>query len=187
MLGLSEPLEVINRRLRERYGVAELDCPNWRIVWADNNLTEKRYGTFTKFDDHGNPIGEFTGVEIRPKYGYINNRWVLERFTWVPPNVETDLVEKHYYHPTWTFEDKNKNPLPAEWEAIEIIIETVMRAAARATGAKYKETNADYTMEQMKRRIRIMEELFGNETKVTDALRYKDGVSFGGIKPLVKE
>lgn len=180
MLSPSEPIEVINKRLADRYGYGDLNQPNWRIVWADNTLTEKRKGIFTKFDLHGNPIGEFEGVEIRPKYGYIHNKYVLERFAWVPANVETDLVERFYYHPAWTFQDKDKNPLPPNWEAIEIIIETVLRAAARAIGAKYKETNDSYTTEQLKRRIAIMEELFGNETKVTDALRYKDGVSLSG-------
>jgi len=180
MLGLPEPLDVLNKRLLDHYGYAHPEHQLWRVVWADTSYTEKRHGTFTKYDEHGNYLGEETGVEIRPRYSNIHNKYVLERFMFVPDGVETDLVEPFSYYPMWTFMDKFGQPLPAKWEAIEVIIDNVERAAARAVGAKYKETNEMYTVEQLKRKIAIHEELFGNETKVGDALAYKDGVSLTG-------
>jgi len=180
-----ETPETINQRLLERFGKTD-HGQNWRLSYSDGQI-EKRRGTFAKHDIHGNYLGEFEGVQIVPKYPYIQHKYVLERFLYVPEGVETDLVDKFSYEPIWTFEDKHGNALPPVWEAIEVIIDTVSRAAARAVGAKYKETNEQYTVEELKRKTQIMDELFGNETKITDALRYKDGVSLSGKKLISEE
>jgi len=170
---LREPIEDINRRLLDEYGRFEDGRAKFRVVWSDDQF-EKRIVTHN-----------YLGVELlfpeiaeRPKYRqYIRHRYVLERLTEI--QGETDLVEKVAYECVWNFSDKNGNYLPPWFDACRHIIENIlMNMAAKNYYVKYKDT---MSKEQYLADIQKMEnELFGNESDVTDALHYGSGIVVPG-------
>jgi hypothetical protein len=178
MSNLLEPLETINKRLKDQFGrFHTTDMAMWRVVWSEDQ-TEKRW---TDHTDEGFPL---IRPEVRelPKYRqWIKDKYVLERLIAVPEYVQTDLIEKLTYEPVWVFEDKQGNPLPPKWEAIFLIINQVYKTAANYTGAKYKDPDVldpKLAKEQKQAKIdALVEELFGNETSTGDSLAYKEGVS----------
>jgi len=172
-----EPISYINQRLKTLYGRFETtEYPLYRVVWSEDEF-EKR---LTHYTDEGY---ELLNPEVRelPKYRqWAPNRYILERLVVVPEFVETDLTGRFSYEPLWVFSDRFGNPLPPKWEAIVMIIDQVLKQAAKATGAKYKDPEADDKsgLDAKRERVeKLTEELFGNETNVGDALAYREGVT----------
>lgn len=170
-----QDLDYLNTRLLNTYGRWE-DHPKYQLVWSDDQY-EKRW---TKYGDSGI---ELVHPEVREvfKYPQARHRYVLEMAMPIPDFARTDLTTKFSYEPIWTFEDKKRQFLPPRWDAIYFIIEQVQNAAARAVGVKYKDPTAGLKSEveehQKQELDEIYQELFGNETDVTDALAYKEGIS----------
>lgn len=171
---LRESIEEINKRLLDEYSSSIDDGrPNYRIVWSDDQY-EKRITT------HNDKGEELMRPEVRelPKYKqYIRHRYILERLVQVIG--ETDLVEKVVYEAVWTFQDKGGKYLPPWFDACRHIIENILlNMAAKNYYAKYKDT---MSKEQYLADIQKMEdELFGNESDVTDALTYRTGIVVPG-------
>lgn len=165
-----EEFQIINSRLADKYGYFESIKPYFRLMWSEDIL-EKRWMTHT---DEGMQLLHPEVREV-PKYRhYIKDRYILEGLTVVPKFVETDLIEEISYEPLWTFETGNGEFLIPTWPAIHHILETVRNAQQNKGGVKYKE---DTSIEAQEQRIKqLEEELFGNETPITDALAYGRGV-----------
>lgn len=187
-----ETVETLNQRLFERYGnysydqrvkgLIQTNLPLFRIVFSDDQF-EKRYTDYTK----EGLLLQMPRVEEKPKYRhYIQHKYLIERLTAIPDFVESDLVERLSYEPLWVFEDRFGNPLPPKWEVCEIVIDQVHRAAARAVGEKIEdpsklEANPKIGAEVRLARIkRLEEEMFGNETRVTDSLATKEAIVVPG-------
>lgn len=173
---LLETLEILNRRLIEYYGKFENGEAHWRVIFAGDQ-TEKRWVNETK--DGFKLLTPY--VDEVPKYTYNRNKYILERLIPVPSGVQCSLINKISYEPLWTFEDNKGNPLPPKWEVIVIVINTVYKAAANSVGVKYKEDEKELnTPEAIEYRIKLLEEqLFGNESKIGDALAYDNAVGYG--------
>jgi hypothetical protein len=165
----------LNKRIQERYGTFWDGKPNFRIIWSEDE-TEKRR---TRYSDKGIELAQWEVREL-PKYKqWIHQKYVLERLTVVPEFVETDLVEKFSYEPLWVFEDKNGVALVPTWPACWHILETVLHAMDNTHYVKYKDPESDpkEAKEVYKARIdALVDDLFGNETDVTDALGLKEGI-----------
>lgn len=174
---IPESLETINKRLTDHYGKFEDGRPNWRVVWSDDQY-EKRLVSHT---DEGfellTPI-----VKTVPKYSYIEHKYVLERLIPIPFFHGQDLVDKTSYEPVWTFEDNQGNPLPPIWEAIYLLIRTVqekLAGAGKSTPYKTPEGMGN-TKEEIAARVdKLQEQLFGNESKITDSLGLDSAVGYG--------
>ena len=172
---LTESINSINRQLIDLFGIDTLTGrPIWRIVWSEDQL-EKRLVNTT---DEGllllTPI-----VKEVPKYRpYICDKFVLEQLVIVPESQESDLpTSKYSYEPIWTFVDSQGNYLPPTLPAAKFIIDTVYAALGKKSLAKYKDPDNENPTERYDQRINeIEEELFGNETSVTDALAHQMGV-----------
>lgn len=181
-------VELVNKRLVEDYGrFSTTDKPIWRVIWSEDQL-EKRWVTHTA---EGWELVHPTVMEV-PKYRqWINNKYVLERMVAIPEFVENELVEQISYEPVWVFEDKYGNPLPPVWSAVRLVVEQVYKAAANAVGAKYKDPELcdpkDAKEIQAAKIDKLVEELFGNESEVGDALAHGDGVGFTTSKLLGSE
>lgn len=178
---LRESIEDINKKLVDEYSRDISDGrPNYRIVWSDDQY-EKR---ITTHDDRGNEYIH-PEVKILPKYKqYIRHRYILERLTVV--EGETDLLEKVVYEVIWTFQDKNGKYLPPWFEACRHIIENVLtNMAAKNYYAKYKDTMSKE--EYLSSIQRMEDELFGNETNMTDDLHVGSGVSLTGSYKMIVE
>ena len=171
---LRESIESINERLLNEYSRdISNGKANYRVVWSDDQY-EKRIMTH---DDNGNEL-IMPEVRIVPKYKqYIRHRYILERLT--PIEGETDLVEKMSYEAVWTFQDGRGKYLPPWFEACRFIVENIlMNMAVKNYYAKYKDT---MSKEQYLAELQKMEdELFGNETDLTDNLHYGSGIVVPG-------
>jgi hypothetical protein len=180
-----ETIEVLNRRLEERYGKYLDGRPLFRIVFSDDQF-EKRWVEYSKGVQLLNKR-----IEEKPKYRqYIPHKYIIERLTVIPEFVETDLIENTTYECLWVFEDVQGNPLPPKWEVCEIVIDQVHKASVRAVGGKIDE---DTLMESLSlkdpnlppeikqaRLNQLVQDMFGNETDVTDALAHKSGIVVPG-------
>ena len=112
----------INEVLKTRYGTNLREQPKFRIVSSDSQF-EKRFGVYNEF--YGKIfIRQFKGLKEVPKYPYIKNKWVLER--WMPPEVAytRDIPEtsEGSYEPLFVFQDEYENPLEIWEEAVHKLI-----------------------------------------------------------------
>ena len=100
--------------------------------------------------------------------------YILERLVIIPDMNAHELpTEKLSYEPIWVYRDVQDNPLPPLWDVTKIIVDTLYAALGKKSLRNYVE-NPDENKE--KRIKKIQEELFGNETDVSDALTYKSGI-----------
>src|SRR6266853_2675146 len=169
---LREPIEDINKKLLEEFGRDLSNSkPRFRVVFSEDQY-EKR---LTNCTDEG---FELIRPEVRtlPKYKqYVREKYILERL--VPVTGETDLLDKMSYEPLWVFQDKNGNYLPPFFEGCRLIVESMYEKVSNAGSFKrYKDENVSKE-ERLAHIMKVEQELFGNETDVTDALAYGTGVT----------
>lgn len=169
---LREPIDQINERLLQEFGTEFGNSPRYRVVFSDDQY-EKRWTTYT---DEGFELLE-REVRLLPKYKqYIRAKYVLEMLIPVPEG-DTDLLTKVTYEPLWVFQDKKGNYLPPFFEGCKFVVEGRMEQMGKAgCFTKYKDKSVSKE-EYMARIDKMQEELFGNESDVTDALHYGAGVA----------
>lgn len=176
---LLESIETLNKRLVDHFGKFENGQPNWRIVWAEDQVEKQ----ITKESTGGIQL-LFPEVREVKKYGYIKNKYILEQITPVP--VGTTLTEKLSYECLWTFQDINQNPVAPKWEAIYILITTLQYQMELASKpyALYKEPMEESNSEEgiAYRANKLHELLYGNETSISDSLAMDTAVGFGERK-----
>lgn len=180
-----ETVETINQRLIEYFGLDTLSgLPIWRIVFSEDQF-EKRLGTYDDYSSSGIYIRTVREVREVPKYRqWIHEKHVLERLVIVPEINQADLPEsKISYEPIWVFEDKAGKPLPPKWEAAKFVIDAVYAAQGKRSLAKYADTEQDNEEIRNQRINELQSELFGNESRVTDALAH----GYGIVVPSIKE
>lgn len=163
----------INDILLKYAGKWEDGRPNFRVVWSDDQI-EKRWVTHT---GSGLQLIHPVVKEVK-KYGYIKERYVMERL--VPIVGETDLTTKTSYEPCRVFADKWSRFLPPRVDVCIFVIDSLHYAAGHPSSlAKYSDPmkEKDYFDKELSK---AEEDLFGNESDVTDALAYKSGIVSAG-------
>jgi len=168
---LTETIDSLNMQLADLYGVDTITGdPIWRIVWSEDQF-EKRLMDVT---DGGITL-LVPEVRLVPKYRqWVHQKYVLERLVVIPEvNIPELPATKISYEPIFVFMDKNDNYLPPIFPVAQIVIDTIYAAQGKSSLAKYVE-NADE--EKIKSVQEIHDYLYGDETDVTDSLRYKTGV-----------
>jgi len=115
-----------------------------------------------------------------PKYKqWIQDRYVLERLVLVPEINRKELADViDSYEPLFVFQNAYTDGyLPPKINACKFVIDSLYAAMGKKSMRKYVEPNAEETKELRDKRVQeIFNELYGNESDVTDALRYKEGV-----------
>lgn len=177
---LRETIESINEKLLIEYGI-EINCgnqPRFRVVFSEDQY-EKRW---TNFTDEGFELLQ-PEVRLLPKYKqYIREKYILERL--VPVAGETDLTSKISYEPAWVFQDRNGNYLPPFFDGCKHVIESLYSAIHGAGSfTRYKDKNIS-PEEHLSHIKKVEEQLFGNESDVTDHLAYGTGVVVPGNETL---
>ena len=174
------PLDRINRQLVDVYGRGPNDLPYFRVVWADD-MFERRFMT------HSDSGVAYLQPQVRnvPKYKhFIQGKYVLESLTIVPEFVKTDLVDQLSYEPKWVFEDSKGNALYPRYDAMRMVLETMrVNMHGNYGQAKYKDPEADPVTGALERKAnldRLQNDLFGNESDITDALKLKSGIVVPG-------
>lgn len=166
---LRESIESINKQLIEEFGTEFGKSPRFRVVFSEDQY-EKRWTSNT---DEG---FELLTPEVRevPKYKqWIREKYILERL--VPIVGETDLVTKVSYEPAWVFQDSKGNYLPPFYEGCKLIVEALMERIGHKGFAKYKDPNVSEEA-RLAQITKVEEELFGNESNLTDDLHSGSGI-----------
>lgn len=172
-------VEEINNNLKDKYGLFVEGHPNWRVVWSTGIMEYRK----TRYSAEGFELPQEV-VRLLPKYDQWNkDKYILERA--MPAlNYRTDWPNdvKWAYEPVWTFEDGKGNFLPPNLEVAIIVIDAVYNESAKRVGVKYKPEfqHASENIEERSAEIdRLVEEAFGNETSLSDALAQDSAVGYG--------
>lgn len=173
MAPISEPIDVLNKRLVDHFGVSWDGRAAYRIVWSEDQFDKR----LTDCTDAG-VLLLVPEVRELPKYKqWIHDKYVLENLVAVPEYQQMEAAAKTSYEPLFVYEDKDGFPLPPKWEVTKFVIDNVLAAMGKSNLAKYKENLDKYTPEGREEYLKnLQDELFGNETNTTDALAYKEGV-----------
>lgn len=169
-----EHINTLNDRLRQFFGIdSNTARPIFRIVWADDQFEKRLVGTLDSGIQLLYPI-----VREVKKYPYLNHLWVLERLVIVPEvNLPELPTQKLSYEPLWAFRDEKGHMIYPVWPAVKLVVDTLYAALGKKSLAKYVEDEKHTSKEGREARIaNLQQELFGNETEVGDALRYKEGI-----------
>lgn len=172
-----ETLEVINCRLIDHFGKFEDGRPNWRVVWSSDER-EVRLSEYTR---EGLQLLYPEMMEL-PKYPFQRDRYILEHLVPVSQTNIKDLTTKTSYEPLWTFEDSYGNPLAPDWDVIKLLIEQVqinMLAAGKQPIEKAPYGMGNSKEEIVYRSQKLMNELFGDDSKITDSLAMDTAVGYG--------
>lgn len=168
-------IEMINSNLA-KVRKNELGLPAYRIVWSDSQQ-EMRRGTFREFV--GNIfIRETVGIREVPKYSYIKERWILER--WAPPDVaftpEIPGTQFGSFEPIYVFQDKNGNYLPPNLKVAEFLV----KLAETPTRVTAEERIAE-EMAKEEKEIEFFEDYL-EVSPITNALHLGEAVGYSGKK-----
>jgi len=173
----------LNVRLKDMYGEFAEGTPHYRIVWSDDQFEYRDVTNcpVSKFDAHGNKIGELTGVLFLPKYRqWIPHMWVLEKCIDVPEIGNPELITKFSYEPIFPFRDREGKPLPPNWDVCWVTIASIDYHMGKE--AKIYKDESLSPEQQLMKIDSIMRELFPNETEIGDALAQGSGVGYGKIQ-----
>jgi len=150
--------------------------PKFRLVWSHDEL-EKRLVTHTV---EGLELLQ-PKVEERPKYRqWADNRWILEKLTEVPTGEDELTVHPTSYEPIWTFTDRKGEYLEPNYKAAKFIINTLLgQTTSSGNMAKYRTSNEEERQARIREIDELEELLYGNESKVGDALARDSAVGYG--------
>lgn len=136
--------KVINERMARLWGHHLIvNKPNYQIVFADEQLTEKRCGTF---DLYAGDIflREETGIREVEKYPWVRGQWIIESLV---PNPHPDVYDGDYiYNIIWAFPEN----LPLNWNAILKLMNAIFLNLSQKKARRTEQD--DYEIE--KRRIK---------------------------------
>ncbi len=166
---LRESIESINKKLLEEFGTEFGSSPRFRIVFSEDEY-EKR---LTNCTDEGLELIT-PEVKLLPKYKqWIKEKYILERL--IPIVGETDLLTKVSYEPCWVFQSSKGSYLPPFYDGCKLVIDSLMEKTGHKGHVKYKDKNTSKE-ERLAEIQKVEDQLFGNETNLTDDLHYGSGV-----------
>lgn len=179
--------EMINNLLIEKFGIDTVTgLPMWRVSWAPDQYN-KRLGTYNDFTPSGIFIRSVTEVREVPKYPHLGGLYVLEHLLGIPSVNRNEL-------PTATLTYECMHPymhavhggyLPPNWLFTEWVVDCYYAGIGKQSLHKYVDPEADGNngLEEKARRVKeLMNYLYGDETQVSDALAYGNGVFIDSTK-----
>jgi hypothetical protein len=150
--------------------------PIFRVVWSDD-LTETRFGEFN--DYYGNIfLRKFIGYRQVPKYNYINERWILEKWLPAEDSYINEVPNTHNgsYEPVYVFQDKDLNYLEPNLKIVKIVIffsEGNVRKMTPSERQQLADISENEEVQDFIDRIDV--------TPVSNALAMKEGVGYGRL------
>jgi hypothetical protein len=175
---------IINKLLKDKYGMDTVSgLPIWRVSWAQDHY-EMKYGTYEDYSPGGIFIREVTEVRKVPKYGYLRGLYMLEQLVGIPDQNLMELpTATMSYECLYPFKHKvTEAYMPPKWEMCEFVINLVAAVKGQSSMRKYvsaDEGDINGLETKRKRLDAIKENLYGNETSVSDAL----GLGLGVVVP----
>lgn len=120
---MNDTIDHLNKWLLNREGRSLDGHQLYRLVWSDSCF-ENRYGTFREFAGDLF-IREVTGVRLVPKYNYIRERYIFEK--WAPgsmtQNSETPDAANGDYIPVYVFESSNRKFLEPNKKVLTFLLD----------------------------------------------------------------
>lgn len=173
--------ERFNALLADKFGIDSITgLPMWRISWAQDHYN-KMYGTFNDFTREGIFLRTVTEVREIPKYPHLKGLYILELLQIIPDvnmrDLPTGRLSYECMHPY--MHAVTEKYLPPNWLFTEWVIDCYYAGIGKQSLHKYVDPEADGNngLEESKRRCQeIMNYLYGNDTEVSDALTYGNGV-----------
>lgn len=180
---LTEPVEKINQQLSDRFGIDTITgLPMWRVVFSDDQF-ERRLGTYDDYTPGGLYIRTVIEVRTVPKYRqWIHHKYVLESLVLIPEMNQKDLpATKMSYEPIYVFQTDKGDYLPPKMNACEFVIQTINAVKGIGKVNIYKDPEAGLSSKELlaqknERINKLQEELFGNETDISDSLAHSEGI-----------
>ena len=171
----------INNYLR-RWGKNPYGQPLIRLVWSDYQR-EVRIGEFNEF--HGSIyLRTVKGAKVVPKYPWIRERWVLER--WAPPSLAytPELPESRQgsYEPVYVFQDKWGNALELSLRVVELICSAMMNRPS--SSEEIKQTLDEHLERKDREETHDIEEEIGAgmSDPIASSLSTGEGIGYGSNK-----
>jgi hypothetical protein len=162
---LTEPIESINKQLRDQFGLdSDTGRPMFRVVWSEDQFEIR----MTDKTDTGIQLLSPILKEL-PKYRqWIKEKYVLERLVIVPEPDRKELPTSILsYEPLWVFKNKEDGYVPPAFWACKFVIDTLYAALGKQSMAKYIDEESKHPIEAKEKRIeKLTEELFGDESSL---------------------
>jgi hypothetical protein len=119
--------------------------PIFRVVFS-NDQYEHRRGEFEEYSGDIY-LRTYIGVKKAKKYGWIQSKWILEKWAGGELSYHPDLVtsENGIYVCVYVFEDGKGNALPPLFKVCDIVINRLLRPREYS-----KALNEDFDLEQKK-------------------------------------
>jgi hypothetical protein len=183
-------VKAINVALCSQYGCFGTlkDRPRFKLIWSDEEY-ELRHGNFDIVYNGIYLRTEENVTKLVPKYSYIKERWILEKF-FPPPgklSKELPLAWKGTYEPIYVF-DTNGVALIPRLDVCQVVIYAIDHPWERHKIAAMMQ---DQIIKQAEEEVNKMRELIqGNESSLTDSLHYGDAIPNAldsGAKPNIVE
>lgn len=168
-----ENIETLNRRLKDTFGLYQ-DKPRYRLTWPNDEFEVRRVNHTPEGFQLIHP--EFQRVHKYEKWRW--DKWILERIMEVPVvNMVQMAGAALSYEPLWTLEEQQ-----IAWPPIRFICQSVEDKINKA--GNFKQYKHPYegltTKEQLEKKQQELDEiyatLYGNETRVGDALAYHGAI-----------
>jgi len=171
-------VDLINAKLREKYGYIDERHPNFRVVWS-NDQQEWRKGTFRDF--YGSVfLREVFETRNVSKYLHFKDRWVLEKFFPVKHGTIPELPGiTHSYEPLFVFHSASGVYLPPVYYVCEAIINTYL-FSERKVRHEIDDEDA-YNRELQKEADIIYDYLDDITPDMVSALEHGTAVSMAGL------
>jgi hypothetical protein len=136
-----ETLTLINKKLEEKYGRHVFrDTPIFRLVFSNTQL-EHRKGLF-------GPLAVKEEVKEVPKYNYVKDAWVLEKYIFIGHQPELVNVSGYSYEPIWVFRDSNDKPIQPNYRAVEMLVDLLLYGERVKFTAQYWKDQEDKQIEK---------------------------------------
>ncbi len=170
----------LNKRLRVLFGHDLMGRSHFRVVWSDSQI-EKRMGTVSEYY-HNLYLRERFGVMTVPKYqGVARNRWVLERLTWIPRELNREFVplsdDGASYEPVYVYSAPHGE---AELPPMEAVVFTIhcFRNPQHYTPSDYEDMDRE---EGEKEEADIYDELTDDLPDMAHSLHEGHAVSYSSM------
>ena len=166
-----EKSDTISIALKEKYGSAFDGRARWRLVWSEEQ-TEK-YSGEREVWVHGIFLRQEKGLREVKKYGYLKDRFVLERLVYMEV---PDLPESSngHYEPVYVFQTKDLQYLEPNLLVCEMVINWLL----------YRKIDKilDWENEEKKKEALELQSYFDffEESDTALALRIGEGVTVPG-------
>jgi len=150
--------------------------PIFRLVWSSHEQ-EYRFGEFNKF--YGEIyLGCERGLRLVPKYPYIGERWILEKYAPPEQAYVEDIPETRHgsYEPFFVFEDSKGNPLPVTLKVVEFLVNFSRKAIRASPITRAIELRDEAQVKEDKEVQEFMDSLECSE--ICNALHMREGVGY---------